>query len=93
MTYCYFLLLANGDIYKGVTGDLRRGFEEHCEGKVISTRNFRPVRLIGYEAYMVKTDVMRREKFLKTTEGRRLLKQQYKDALNSKNDDRRGEVA
>ena len=48
------------------------------------TKNYRPVRLIGYEAYMLKTDAARREKFLKTTEGRRLLQQQYRDIINKK---------
>lgn len=81
MHYVYFLLLSNRDIYKGSTDDLKRRFDEHRSGKVTSTKNFRPVMLIGYEAYKEKTDAQRKEKFLKTTEGRRLLKQQYRDVL------------
>ncbi len=54
---------------------------EHQRGKVKSTKPFRPVVLIGYEAYRLKSDAMRREEFLKTTEGVRLLKQQYRDIL------------
>ena len=81
MNYVYFLKLNNGDLYKGLTADLKRRIEEHNSGKVESTKNFRPVTLIGYEAYLLKTDAARREKFLKTTEGRRLLKQQYRDIL------------
>ena len=82
MRYVYFLRLSNGDIYKGITGNLKRRISEHESGKVESTKNYRPVWLFGYEAYLSETDARRREKFLKTTEGRRLLKQQYKDILN-----------
>lgn len=81
MVYVYFLKLSNGDIYKGLTEDLDRRFEEHKQGKVESTRNFRPLMVIGYEAYVKKSDALRREEFLKTTEGRRLLKLQYKDII------------
>ena len=84
MFYVYFLKLSNADIYKGFTDDLKRRIPEHEAGKVASTRNYRPVCLIGYEAYLLKTDAMRREKFLKTTEGRRLLQQQYRDIINQK---------
>ena len=84
MYYVYFLLLTNNDIYKGSCNDLKVRIKEHTEGKVASTKNFRPFQLIGYEAYFLKTDATRREKFLKTTEGRRLLKQQYRDVLKQK---------
>ena len=83
MVFCYFLLLSNRDIYKGVTDDLKRRYLEHKTGKVESTRNYRPLKLIGYEAYLLKSDAERREKYLKTTEGRRLLKQQYRDIINN----------
>lgn len=81
MTYVYLLHLSNQDIYKGITDDLKRRLPEHINGKVESTRNYRPVALIGYEAYLLRSDAERRERFLKTTEGRRLLRQQYRDVL------------
>jgi putative endonuclease len=81
LVYVYFLKLSNGDIYKGLTGDISRRLVEHHRGIVESTRNFRPVTLIGYEAYQLKSDAERREKFLKSTEGMRLLRLQYKDVL------------
>lgn len=84
MFYIYFLKLSNEDLYKGLTSDLRRRIFEHKRGKVGSTRNYLPIELIGYEAYSLKTDAERRERFLKTTEGRRLLKRQYKDILSKK---------
>ena len=82
MFYVYFLKLSNGDVYKGITEDLKRRLSQHQRGGVESTRNYLPVDLIGYEAYRLKSDAERREIFLKTTEGRRLLNQQYRDILN-----------
>jgi len=37
--------------------------------------------LIHYKAYLLKSDAKRREKYLKTAEGKRFLKQQIKDLL------------
>ena len=81
MYYVYFLFLNDQKIYKGFTADLKRRISEHRAGKVTSTKNKKPI-LVHYEAYLLKTDAERRERFLKTTEGRRLLKQQLKDLLN-----------
>jgi len=81
MYYVYFLLLSNRNFYTGSTSDLKRRFEEHKLGKVISTKPFLPTKLIGYEAYSKKSDAQRREKFLKTTEGKRLFRQQYRDII------------
>ena len=81
MYYTYFLFLNNGNIYTGSTNNLKRRFVEHSLGKVTSTKHKRPLKLIAYEAYLLKSDATRREKFLKTTEGKRLLKLQLKDCL------------
>ena len=82
MRYVYLLRLANSQIYVGRTGNLKRRILEHERGQVASTKQRRPLTLIGYEAYSVTTDADRRERFLKTTEGKRLLRQQYRDALH-----------
>ena len=83
MTFVYLLKLSNGDIYKGLTEDLQRRLREHEDGKVASTKNYRPFVLIGYEVYSLKSDAVRREQFLKKSEGVKLLKQQYRDAILS----------
>ena len=83
MYYAYILHLDNGDLYKGSCNDLKRRLVEHESGQVESTKNFRPLKLIHYEAYSLKSDAQRREKYLKTTEGRRFLNQQIKDLLES----------
>ena len=81
MHYVYFLRLQNGDIYTGLSDDLKRRILEHDNGKVKSTKNYLPFVLIGYEAYLEKGDALRREKYLKTTEGKRFFNQQFKKIL------------
>ena len=81
MYYLYLLFLNNNTIYTGTTDNLKRRIKEHNAGKVTSTKYKRPLKLIYYEAYLLKTDAQRRERFLKTTEGKRLLKQQLRDLL------------
>lgn len=81
MHYVYILLLNNGDLYKGSTASLMDRLAAHHNGKVESTKNFRPFKLIHYEVYQLKSDAERRERFLKTTEGKRLLRHQIKDIL------------
>jgi len=79
MYYVYILLLNNKQIYTGFTDDLKRRTSEHKRGKVKFTSQRLPVKLIHYEVYMLKKDAARREKYLKTTEGKRFLKQQLKE--------------
>ena len=73
--------MANGQVYTGSSSDLQKRVEAHKRGNVTTTSKHLPVELIGYEAYRNKSDAQRRERYLKTTEGKRLFRQQYKDAL------------
>lgn len=82
MYYVYFLKMSNGQIYTGSTANLKNRMSEHERGNVITTSKYLPVGLIGYEAYHLKSDAQRREKYLKTTEGKRLFRQQYRDVLS-----------
>ena len=81
MFYVYILLLNNRQLYAGSTGDLKQRIGDHKRGKVKFTSKRLPVKLIHYEAYLLKEDAQRREKYLKTTEGKRFLKQQIKELL------------
>ena len=83
MDYIYFLHLDDEKIYTGRTKDLQRRMAEHYVGKVASTKHRRPLELLGYEAYQLSSDAMRRERYLKTTEGKRLLRQQYRDIIGT----------
>ncbi|MFA6082460.1 MAG: GIY-YIG nuclease family protein [Patescibacteria group bacterium] len=87
MYYVYFLMQNDSHIYTGSASDLKRRVGQHNQGGVTSTKFKRPLTLIGYECYALKTDAQRRERFLKTTEGKRLLKQQYRDIITKLNGD------
>jgi len=81
MHYVYILLLNNGCLYTGSTADLKRRIEEHKLGKVRSTKNLLPLKLIHYEAYLLKKDALRRERYLKSSDGKRDIKRQLSSIL------------
>ena len=83
MFYVYILLLNNKQLYTGFTSDLKRRIKEHQKGKVKFTKKRLPIKLVHYEAYLLKKDAERREKYLKKTEGKRFLKQQLKELFTS----------
>ena len=66
----------DGEFYTGVTEDLKRRIREHNSGKNISTSYRRPLKLVYYEAYLLKKDAEAREKYLKTSMGKRVIKKQ-----------------
>lgn len=74
--YIYLLVLSNKDIYTGYSENLKLRIKDHEFGKVSSTKHLRPIKLIHYEAYLKKEDAKRREKFLKTSDGKLFLKRQ-----------------
>lgn len=59
--------------YIGFTHDLRRRIEEHTLGQGLATSARRPLILIYYESCLNEQDAKQREKYLKTTAGRRFL--------------------
>ncbi|HPJ16638.1 MAG TPA: GIY-YIG nuclease family protein [Candidatus Woesebacteria bacterium] len=80
MYYVYILrsLKRSNWLYKGVTSDLKRRLLEHNSGKNFSTAPYVPLKLIYYEAYLLKKDAEAREKYLKTSMGMRVIKKQLK---------------
>lgn len=69
----------NDNLYVGYTVDLRKRLEEHNQGLVFSTKPYRPWKAIYYEACLNAEDAKRREHYLKTTQGQRLLKRRLKE--------------
>jgi putative endonuclease len=69
-------------LYKGSTSDLKRRFAEHNTGKNFSTAPYIPLKLIYYEAYLLKSDAEAREKYLKTSMGMRVIKKQLTNYLS-----------
>lgn len=80
-TYVYTIQNMQNGLYVGLTTDLRRRVAEHNAGKTYSTKSNRPWKLIFYEAYCDIDDATRREKYLKTNQGARLLKRMLKEYL------------
>jgi putative endonuclease len=75
MFYVYVLRSAyDGQLYTGCTRDLRNRLALHNAGKVPSTKDRRPFELIYYEACNDERDAFRREKYLKTSYGKRYIK-------------------
>lgn len=70
-------------LYIGYSRDLKKRLEEHNRGLNLSTKHDKPWRLIHYEAYKNNKDAKRREKYLKTNQGSRLLKRALKEYFYS----------
>jgi putative endonuclease len=66
-------------IYIGYSESLKQRFQEHNSGKVKSTKHYKPLNLIFYEAYRKMSDAKRREKYLKTNKGKTALTTMLKD--------------
>ena len=66
----------------GLTSDLQTRFNEHNSGKVCSTKNRGPFRLIYFEACLNQQDATAREKYLKSGMEKRYLKNRLKRFLS-----------
>lgn len=67
------------ELYIGYSSNLKERLKTYIDGRVISTKNRRPLILIYYEAYINMQDAKKREVFLKSGSGHRFLKNQLKN--------------
>ena len=82
MVYTYVLQSKkDGRWYTGSTNDLRKRFMEHNTNKVVSTKHRGPFVLLYYEACINDHDARVREKYLKSTMGKRYLRNRLKRFL------------
>ena len=82
MYYSYVLQSEKDNgFYIGFTKNLKLRFEQHSKGQVDSTKNRRPLKLIYYEACINQEDATKREKYLKTYNGKRFLYNRLKSYL------------
>ena len=82
MYYTYILRsIKNNRLYTGYTGDLRKRFKEHNDGKSAYTKTRGPYELIYYEAYLDEDDARSRELYLKSGKGKLYLKSRLKRFL------------
>ena len=80
----YILQCEDGNLVTGYTTELNRKIIQHQEGEIRSTKNRLPVTLLFYETYMVPSDAIRRQKYLKTAAGKKAVKVMLKDTLLSR---------
>lgn len=69
------------NLYVGYTNNLIKRVEEHNKGKVPSTKNRVPLKLVYWEGCLNKQDATIREKYLKTAWGKRYIKNRIKNYL------------
>ncbi len=76
LPHCVYVLLSLKDdnFYVGYTTNLPRRLDEHFQGRNTSTAPRRPFVLVHCEHYVAKADAERRENYLKTAKGRRVLR-------------------
>ncbi len=80
MFYVYVLLSSKDkNLYTGYTGNLKERLVKHNDGKVSSTRNRRPLMLVYFEGCLNQQDATRREKYLKSGNGKIYLKNRLKN--------------
>ncbi len=84
MYYYVYVLLSEKDnqFYTGYTSDLNNRATLHNHGKVESTKNRRPLKLIYWEGCLNQQDATRREKYLKSGNGKIYLRNRLSIFLN-----------
>ena len=83
-TFFYVYVLKSerdGKFYTGYTKNIKQRFEEHQKGRVKSTKDRRPLKLIYYEGCLSQQDATHREKYLKTFHGKMFLNNRLKSYL------------
>jgi len=82
MFYVYILKSQkDGNFYVGYTSDLKKRLKSHNSGLVASTKARLPFELVYYEASRNQDDALRREKYLKTTYGKRYVRNRLRDDI------------
>ena len=76
MYYLYILLSESKErTYTGVSDNVNKRLEEHNAGKVKSSRPYRPYKIIHTESFAGLTEARQKERFYKSTTGRRRLRE------------------
>lgn len=84
MYYVYVLYDGvKNKFYTGLTNNLDRRRNEHNLGNTQTTSRMQEKSLVYYEASLLKTDAVKREKQLKTGFGRGYLRNRIKNYLNN----------
>jgi len=81
--YYVYVLQSEKDrsFYIGLTSDIQKRLKEHTSGEVSTTKSRRPLKLVYWEGCLNQKDAARREKYLKTTWGKRFIKNRLENYL------------
>jgi putative endonuclease len=76
LPYAVYVLFSEKDyqLYVGYTSDIFKRIDNHNNGGTPSTKYRRPLKLIFVEYYLFKEDAIYREKYFKSSKGKRALK-------------------
>ena len=85
MEYYVYVLLSSKDnkFYVGYTSNLIIRIKEHNSGKVTSTKYRIPLEVVYYEVCLNQSDALHREKYLKTTYGKRYIRNRLRNFLKT----------
>ena len=84
LPFCVYILFSHKDqnLYAGFTTNLEARLGDHNNGKTKSTRPRRPLELIYCEFHISKKDALKRERYFKSTKGKRVIRLILRDALS-----------
>ena len=79
MKYYTYVLKSfkNQDIYIGSTDNITKRVKLHNQGKVKSTKAYRPWILLEYREFNSRSEAVNCERFLKTGQQKEILKKRY----------------
>lgn len=83
LRYCVYVLRSkkDGNFYIGFSTNLKQRLTDHFHGNSKATASRRPFDLLFCEYFDSKKDALRREKYFKTSTGKRALKLMLRDSL------------
>lgn len=83
LPFCVYVLFSSKDhlLYIGYTTNIEKRIVSHNEGKTRSTSFRRPLELIFCEFYLFEEDARKREMYLKTTSGKKAIRQMMRITL------------
>lgn len=79
MFYAYVIKsLKNGSLYKGHCENIAERLKQHNSGFTLSIKNNIPFEIFYYEEFQTRAEAIKREKYFKSSAGRRYLKTKIK---------------
>jgi len=94
LQYCVYVLysLKDNNFYTGYTTNLHERLTSHISGDSQAIKFRRPFILLFCEYFLSKHDATRREKYFKTSVGKKMLKILLKDSLKEIDKDYKNKV-